>query len=72
MTAFTDRRWTPAERAEAIAYRNSLPQGLRRLEAILATESGWRAEVVAAEIEAVRGHNRARNRARRMKEAHHA
>jgi predicted metal-dependent peptidase len=47
------------------AYRNSLPQGIRRLEALLASaESPWHAQIISSRIAGVRNQNRARNRRR--------
>lgn len=57
------------------AYRNSLPQGIARLEALLAVaESPWHASVIEARIEQVRAQNRHKNRVRRARarEADHA
>ncbi|GAA2851865.1 hypothetical protein [Microbacterium arabinogalactanolyticum] len=48
------------------AYRNSLPQGITRLHALLDdAPSPWHAEVIRARIEQVREQNRAKNRRRR-------
>ncbi|WP_085368569.1 hypothetical protein [Leifsonia sp. NCR5] len=53
------------DRARAV-YRNSLPQGICRLEALLDdAASPWHAEVIRARIEQVRAQSRYKNRRRR-------
>lgn len=55
------------DRARA-AYRNSLPQGIAKLNDLLAdAPSPWHADVIAARIETVRDQNRYRTRFRRAK-----
>ncbi|MCK3769464.1 hypothetical protein MZK47_07270 [Microbacterium aerolatum] len=55
------------DRARA-AYRNSLPQGIRRLEALLASaESPWHAEVIQARIAQVREQTRYKIERRRSR-----
>lgn len=55
------------DRARA-AYRNSLPQGIARLNGLLAeAPSSWHADVIVARIETVREQGRHHNRVRRTK-----
>jgi len=55
------------DRARA-AYRNSLPQGITKLNDLMAdAPSPWHADVIAARIATVREQGRQHNRARRAR-----
>ncbi len=58
------------DRRRIAAYRNSLPQGIQVLTAMLAdAPSPWHAGIIEARIEHVRTENRRKTRKRRAREA---